>query len=187
MVYALAAASAINLLSSLKPSGPSAQTNALKPFDLSDTPIVNAATGSIKQLPKAATTSSGALSPDTQAALLATQSQNSNQPQAPQSRSAALKDLFSLLDSNGDGQISKSEFEANLGAGGSNVQAADNVFAKLDKDGNGSVSEAELSSALRGAGRRGHHYAYGAGGIKGAGEGADALAASGSQRLSVSV
>ena len=83
----------------------------------------------------------------------------------------ALKDLFSQLDSNADGQISKSEFESNLGAGGTNTANADSVFGKLDTNGDGSVSLDELSAALKGKG--GHHHAHGAGGGKSGGQ--DAL------------
>ena len=54
--------------------------------------------------------------------------------------SSALQDLFSQLDANGDGQISKSEFENALGAGGTNLAQADDVFNKLDTNGDGSVS-----------------------------------------------
>ena len=70
--------------------------------------------------------------------------------QASKSRSAALKDLFGQIDGDGDGKISKKEFEAALGAGGTNLKQADSVFGKLDKDGDGSVSLKELASALKG-------------------------------------
>jgi Ca2+-binding EF-hand superfamily protein len=91
-------------------------------------------------------------------ALLAAQSQSSTAttPPASTSPSGALKDLFSQLDTNGDGAISKSEFENALGAGGTNIAQADDVFSKLDKNGDGSVSLDEMSSALRGG--KGHHH-----------------------------
>jgi Ca2+-binding EF-hand superfamily protein len=89
-------------------------------------------------------------------ALLDAQSQSVSS--ASQSRSDALKSLFAQLDGNGDGAISKSEFEDKLGAGGTNVQNADKVFAKLDKNGDGSVSQDELGSALKGAGKGHHHH-----------------------------
>jgi hypothetical protein len=109
------------------------------------------------------------LSPDTFSTLLAAQSQSSTGTTTPPStsRSDALKDLFSQLDANSDGQISKSEFENALGAGGTNLANADDVFGKLDKDGNGTVSLDELSSALKGAGKghhRHHHHAAGSNG-----------------------
>jgi hypothetical protein len=93
-------------------------------------------------------------------ALLAAQSQSSTATtaSAPTDPSAALKDLFSQIDSNGDGQISKSEFEKALGAGGTNIAQADAVFNKLDTSGDGSVSLNELKSALQGTGGKGHHH-----------------------------
>jgi Ca2+-binding EF-hand superfamily protein len=101
---------------------------------------------------------SGGLSPATMSALLAAQGQSSSSSSAPASQSDALKDLFSQLDADGDGKVSKSEFENALGAGGSNIAQADDVFSKLDKDGDGSVSLDELSSALKGAGGHGHGH-----------------------------
>jgi EF-hand domain pair len=94
------------------------------------------------------------ISPETMSALLAAQSQSGTAFQ-PTSRENALKGLFSKIDADGDGKITKSEFEDALGAGGTNTAQADDVFGKLDKDGDGSVSLGELSSALKGG--RGHH------------------------------
>ena len=97
-------------------------------------------------------------------ALLAAQSQSSTDAtaSAPKSRSDALKDLFAQIDGDGDGKITKSEFEGALGAGGTNLKNADDVFAKLDKDGDGSVSLDEMSSALKG-GKGRHHAHHGSG------------------------
>jgi Ca2+-binding EF-hand superfamily protein len=95
-------------------------------------------------------------------ALLDAQSQSSAgaTTTASKSRSDALKDLFGQIDSDGDGKITKSEFENALGAGGTNLAQADSVFGKLDKDGDGSVSLKELASALKGGkGHHGHHAA----------------------------
>jgi Ca2+-binding EF-hand superfamily protein len=98
------------------------------------------------------------ISPETMSALLAAQSQSGATFQ-PASREDALKDLFSKIDADGDGKITKNEFEDALGAGGSNLAQADDVFGKLDKDGDGSVSLDEMSSALKGGrGRHGHHH-----------------------------
>ena len=101
------------------------------------------------------------ISPQTMSALLDAQSQSSaGSTTASKSRSAALKDLFGQIDGDGDGKISKKEFEAALGAGGTNLKQADSVFGKLDKDGDGSVSLDELASALKGGkGHHGHHAA----------------------------
>jgi hypothetical protein len=101
------------------------------------------------------------ISSETMSALLAAQSQSGTTFQ-PTSREEALKDLFSKIDADGDGKITKSEFEDALGAGGTNLAKADDVFGKLDKDGDSSVSLDELSSALKGGrGRHGHHHVAG--------------------------
>jgi Ca2+-binding EF-hand superfamily protein len=100
------------------------------------------------------------ISPETMSALLAAQSQSGTTFQ-PTSREDALKDLFSKIDADGDGKITKSEFEDALGAGGTNLAQADDVFGKLDKDGDGSVSLGEMTSALKGGRGRHHHVASG--------------------------
>jgi hypothetical protein len=96
------------------------------------------------------------IAPETMSALLAAQSQSGTAFQ-PMSREDALKDLFSKIDADGDGKISKDEFENALGAGGTNLAQADDVFGKLDKDGDSSVTMDEMSSALKGGRRHGHH------------------------------
>jgi len=111
--------------------------------------------------------SGGNLSPGTLNALFAVQDQ-SGAASSNKSKADALNDLFGLLDANGDGGISKSEFENALGAGGTNLAAADNVFAKMDKDGDGKVSSNEMASALSGS-RRGHGHHRHAGGANGVG------------------
>jgi hypothetical protein len=106
-------------------------------------------------------------------ALLAAQSQSSTATTTPvaSSRSDALNHLFSQLDTDGDGTISKLEFENTLGAGGTNIAQADNVFSKMDQDGNGSISLDEMSAGLKANGRHRHHPAgsAGSGGSAGAG------------------
>jgi hypothetical protein len=63
-------------------------------------------------------------------------------------------DLFSQLDADGDGKISKTEFEQALGSVGVDAQSADALFGKLDADSDGSVSRGELGKAHG----RGHHH-----------------------------
>lgn len=99
----------------------------------------------------------GQLSAETMSALLAAQSQ-SGTSFTPMGRGEALKDLFARIDADGDGKITKDEFEDALGAGRTNLEQADDVFGKLDKDGDGSVSLNELASALMPR-RRGHDRA----------------------------
>jgi hypothetical protein len=99
----------------------------------------------------------GQISPETMSALLAAQSQSGQSFQAA-SREDALKDLFSKIDADGDGKITKTEFEKALGAGGTNNAKADEVFDKMNKDGDDGISLDEMSSALKGRGRHhGHH------------------------------
>jgi Ca2+-binding EF-hand superfamily protein len=163
MLLALGAiSSAFDALQSLtsKKSSPSQATTgfsqtATTPFDTGTTASPASGSGGPAQ--------SGGLSPATMSALLAAQDQSSSST-APTSRSDALKDLFSQLDADGDGKVSKSEFENALGAGGTNLAQADDVFGKLDKDGDGSVSLDEMSSALKGAGGHGHGHKHHAGG-----------------------
>ena len=106
------------------------------------------------------------ISPETMSALIAAQGQDSSASttsasttSAPTDPTSALKDLFSQIDGNGDGQISKTEFENALGAGGTNLAQADDVFNKLDANGDGSVTLDEMQKALQGAqGKGGHHH-----------------------------
>ena len=165
MFFALgAASSAIDALKALTSSKSSVQTagvgqNAASPFDLSSS------NGSASNGAGASSGGSGwsSISPQTMSALLDAQSQSSaGATTASKSRSAALKDLFGQIDGDGDGKISKSEFEEALGAGGTNLAQADSVFGKLDKDGDGSVSLKELAAALKGG--KGHRDRDEAGG-----------------------
>jgi hypothetical protein len=160
MLFALgAASSAIDALKALTSSKSSAQTtgvsqNSAGTFDL---PFSNGS-ASIGSGTGSGGTGGSQISPETMSALLDAQSQSStgSATTASKSRSAALKDLFGQIDGDGDGKISKSEFEEALGAGGTNLAQADSVFGKLDKDGDGSVSLKELASALKG-GKKDHH------------------------------
>jgi hypothetical protein len=106
------------------------------------------------------TTGSNQISPQTLSALLDAQSQTGSTGTASLSRSQALQDLFSDIDANGDSEISKQEFENALGAGGTNVAAADQVFNQIDSNGDGEINLNELKSALQGAGGHhgGHHH-----------------------------
>jgi hypothetical protein len=165
MLPALGAASSLlDALQSLtKPKSSTPQATGFSqspsnPFDLS-----GSAASSASSAPASAPGGCSQLSPATMSALLAAQSQSSSATTtpAPTSRADALKDLFSKLDANGDGQISKSEFENALGAGGTNIANADNVFSKMDTNGDGNISLDEMSSALKGSGKGHHHHRAG--------------------------
>jgi hypothetical protein len=94
----------------------------------------------------------------TMAALMALQGQGANGSQS----------LFSQLDTDGNGSISKSEFESALGQAGVDTSSADALFSKLDQNGDGSVSQSELSSAAHHGHGHGHHME--AGGAQGGGD-----------------
>lgn len=155
MFFALgAASSAIDALKALTSSKSSSQTTGVNQNQSSENPFAFLSANA--SAPVGAGTSSGggsnlsSISPETMSALLDAQSQSSGgSSAASKSRHAALKDLFGQIDGNGDGKISKSEFEEALGAGGTNLKNADSVFGKLDQDGDGSVSLKELASALK--------------------------------------
>jgi hypothetical protein len=167
MLLALGAASSVwdalqSLTSPSKASSvltPSSGQTATSPFDI-DGGAGAPAGGAF------GTGASGGLqiSPQTMSALIAAQSQSGASNTAPTDPSQALQDLFSQIDGNSDGTITKQEFEDALGAGGTNIAAADDVFSKLDSDGDGSVSLDELKQALQGAGHHGHHHHMHAGG-----------------------
>lgn len=106
--------------------------------------------------PTNGTTGSGGSSfdPATMAALLSLQDQSATggTAQTPSS-------LFSKFDTNGDGQVSKSEFETALTGAGASTSNADALFAKLDANGDGSISQSELAKASHGH----HHHMHGGG------------------------
>jgi Ca2+-binding EF-hand superfamily protein len=162
MLFALGAASSLldSLQSLTQPKSSAPQTTGFSqasanPFDLSaGTPTAGG------PAPASGAGVGSQLSPVTMSALLAAQGQSSagSTTSTSTSPSSALQDLFSQIDANGNGQISKSEFENALGAGGTNLAQADDVFNKLDTNGDGSVSLNELKSALQGAGGKGGHH-----------------------------
>lgn len=71
--------------------------------------------------------------------------------------------LFAKLDTDGDGKVSKSEFETAASQHGISTSLSDAVFAKLDGDGDGSVGQSELAAAGKAHGHHGH-----GGGVSGA-------------------
>jgi len=164
MLFALGAASsavdAIRALASSASSSAQASGFSEAATDPFSTSGGTAAAGS--STPASGTTGFSQISPTTMSALLAAQGQPSAgaTTSASTSPSGALQDLFSQIDANGDGEISKSEFENALGAGGTNLAQADDVFNKLDTNGDGSVSLQEMTSALKGGkgSKEGHHH-----------------------------
>jgi EF-hand domain pair len=74
--------------------------------------------------------------------------------------------LFSKIDTDGDGKISQSEFETALTGAGASKADADALFAKLDANGDGSVTQSEMPGAKGAHGH--HHHGHGGGGAGGA-------------------
>ena len=171
MLFALGAvSSALDAIQSLTSSKSSATPQAGSSQSAASNPFAIDGSNSGTSSSAASSVNAGyypQISPDTMNALFAAQSRSTDPASSTSTdRDAALKDLFSQLDANGDGQISKSEFENALGAGGTNLAQADDLFSKLDTDSDGSVSLDEMSKALKGAGGHhgGHHHAHAASG-----------------------
>ena len=170
MLFALgAASSALDAIRALAAGSSSGQASgfseaATDPFSTS-----GAAPAAGSSTPASGNTGFSQISPTTMSALLAAQGQPAAgaTTSASTSPSSALQDLFSQIDANGDGEISKSEFENALGAGGTNLAQADDVFNKLDRNGDGSVSLQEMASALKGGKAGHHHHAHVGGGDAG--------------------
>lgn len=168
MLLALgAASSALDALQSLTSSkSTSPQTTGFTQSSTDPFAIAGSPTQTGSQPPVTGGSAFAQISPETMSALLAAQSQSStatststaSTTSASTDPSSALQDLFSQIDTNGDGQISKTEFENALGAGGTNIAQADDVFNKLDANGDGSVSLNEMQKALQGAGGKGGHH-----------------------------
>jgi hypothetical protein len=189
MLLALgAASSAVDALQSLISSkSTSTQTtgftqNPPTPFD-----TANGSTQTESPLPVTGGAAFTQISPATMSALIAAQGQDSSASttsasttSAPTDPASALKDLFSQIDANGDGQISQSEFENALGAGGTNIAQADDVFNKLAANGDGSVSLDEMQKALQGAGAKGGHHHHHVAKSDGSGGSTDSAGASAS-------
>jgi len=142
-----AATSALDLLSKLQQSlanrvagaQSSSDTQSTSPFDPGTQSDASGATTG---------TSGGSgtqIAPDTMNALLSAQGQQ----MILVNGDAFSQKLFSLLDTNSDGSISKSEFETAFAHNGDTTKA-DGLFAKLDANGDGSVSSSELLNALDG-------------------------------------
>jgi EF hand domain-containing protein len=105
-------------------------------------------------------TSSGAgpaaplFSPDTMTSLMSVQEQPSGVNPFVAAHAQAL---FSQLDANGDGQVSKSEFEDIFGSN-ADMSKVDGLFNALDGNGDGSVSQDELTSAMQASHAHHHHH-----------------------------
>ncbi len=118
--------------------------------------------------------SGGASSPldsSTLAALISLQGQGT-------AGTGGASGLFAKLDADGDGAVSKSEFESALGQAGVDSASADALFGKLDANGDGSISKGELAPARSGSSR--HHHSVGGGSGGGASSSSNSTSADGS-------
>jgi hypothetical protein len=81
------------------------------------------------------------------------------------SGASKLQSLFGKFDTNGDGQISQSEFENAIGpdADKANVDA---LFNKIDGNGDGAVSQDDMQSAIQKM-HGGHHHHHASAGSQG--------------------
>ena len=95
-------------------------------------------------------------STDTMASLISIQGQ-----QWHQSIDAQAQHVFGEFDADGDGAISKSEFENAFGSN-ADMSKVDGLFSALDTNGDGSISLDELTSAAEQSHAH-HHHMHGAG------------------------
>jgi len=102
-------------------------------------------------------------SPDTMASLISIQGQ-----QWHQAIDAQAQHVFGEFDADGDGAISKSEFENAFGSN-ADMSKVDGLFSALDTNGDGSISLDELTSAAEQSHAHQHH-------MHGAGQGGGGLA-----------
>ena len=161
MFFALgAASSAIDALKALTSSkSSSAQStgvsqDAKSPFDLMSS-------GSSASVGAGSGSGSGGggsqISPQTMSALLDAQSQSSagSTTTASKSRSAALKDLFGQIDGDGDGKISKKEFEDGARRRGHQSQAG-RQRVRQARQGRRRLGQPQ-GTGVGAEGRQGHH------------------------------
>jgi hypothetical protein len=182
-----AASNALDLLSSLQQAlSGSNSTQSPTTFD----PAAAAGTPATPSTPSTTPTSgtpsapSAPLSPATMSALFSLQGQGQGQqPLLMVNGDALSQQLFSMLDTNGDGQISQSEFDTAFGQNGNTTQA-NSLFAQIS-NGTGSITPQDLTNALDGQdqaqaqgqgqtqgltqGMQGHHHHHHGGGGGGGG------------------
>lgn len=101
-------------------------------------------------------------------ALIALQAQQGSSTQAPgasTNSSNPVQQLFSAMDSDGDGEVSQSEMETYIeGAGGTQAQA-DALYTSLDRNGSSGVTEIDMANAVSKSQQtqqpwHGHHHRH---------------------------
>ncbi len=162
-----AASSALDLISSLQQA---LSGNNSAPSTGTFAPAASTGTSTDTQTPTTPTASgapAAPLSSSTLNALFSMQGQG-GQPMFMVNGNALSQQMFSLLDGNGDGAVSQSEFDAAFGQNANTTQA-NKLFAQIDTNGDGLISLQELTNALdgqdqaqgppgQGQGVQGHHH-----------------------------
>jgi hypothetical protein len=132
---ALSALDALKSLRDLVSPGSSSSTTAGTAFGVSDTTTSTATSTSSAQ------GTSSTVSPDTMRALLALQAKSSG-------TGNLSSQLFARLDRDGNGRISKTEFDKVASSLGSTSQT-NSLFDSLDSDDDGEIGGNELDAALK--------------------------------------
>ena len=179
-----AATGALDLISSLQQAlggGSSSAAKSANTFDAgaaASAPSAAATNTSAPANASAPTAPTSPLSSSTLNALFSMQGQGqggAQQPLVMVNGDALSQQMFSLLDGNGDGGVSQSEFDQAFGQNGNTTQA-NNLFAQIDTNGDGSISQQEMTNALDGqdqaqgqgqaqAAHGHHHHHHGGGGF----------------------
>jgi hypothetical protein len=162
-------------LASVSSSNPYSYLQNFLQADSSDASDAAAPSDPLQALYQAATGGGSANDPLVAAVLSADGSSGSNSPQfspdvmkallslqGSQNGASKLEQLFGKFDTDGDGQISQTEFENAIGPDADKAKV-DALFAKIDGNGDDSVSQDELQSAMQKAHHHHHHAAQGAG------------------------
>jgi hypothetical protein len=163
-----AASSALDLISAIeqKVAGKTSSTPSTPPASSQSFDVgTNGATGAAGSAATGGSpaTATGSLAPATMNALLSVQGDG----QTPVVNGDAFStQLFGLLDANGDGAISLSEFDSVFSQNGDTTKA-DALFAQLDANHDGNVAPDELTNALSAQGQGGqgdggqvHHHRH---------------------------
>jgi Ca2+-binding EF-hand superfamily protein len=110
-----------------------------------------------------------------QAQMIGYQAQGWPGASSTQAGGQLAQNLFSQIDGNGGGTISKSELEQAVTKAGGTKEGADALYAKLDPNGTGSVSQQQFAQSLfQSMPHRHHHHHGGATGAASAGDGSSA-------------
>jgi len=134
------------------------------------------ATGSVSETQFAQNLPSLPFSDQIGAQLIADQSQRSIGAWSGGPGSQVAQTLFSQIDANGDGSISKTELEQAVTKAGGTTEAADALYAQLDPNNTGSVSEQQFAQSLSQAAPHHHHHHHHPEGDGGGSGAQDALA-----------